>query len=285
MVTVHAPPLYDNEAVDDYGTTNAVGAAVRQQQEQQLAPNSSSERGEQVIVVKSRDWQYLRPRTFLSPSSSSSSSPSAAAVATTTVTSSSPSSLAVVTAITAASSSNGKGLLGSSKSSSQHPAPLSHCLGALPGLRWLSPFDTRVLFQCLLERLHTYEGVTCLGRRTAPPPDRLRAFQLRGAPNGEAAWMNDPRLNPRLRIQGTTAAVSAESSTTDDFAGPLHPAAMPEAPDGQVIWRTSLSLVVERSRMIRSKRLVAPDEGEAKGKDEDEEVTIEEVRELKWGGR
>ena len=97
--------------------------------------------------------------------------------------------------------------------------------------------------------------------------------------------MNDPRLNPRLRIQGTTAAVSAESSTTDDFAGPLHPAAMPEAPDGQVIWRTSLSLVVERSRMIRSKRLVAPDEGEAKGKDEDEEVTIEEVRELKWGGR
>ena len=30
---------------------------------------------------------------------------------------------------------------------------------------------------------------------------------------------------------------------------------------------------------------MAPDEGEAKGKDEDEEVTIEEVRELKWGGR
>ena len=89
--------------------------------------------------------------------------------------------------------------------------------------------------------------------------------------------MNDPRLNPRLRIQGTTAAVSAESSTTDDFAGPLHPAAMPEAPDGQVIWRTSLSLVVERSRMIRSKRLVAPDEGEAKGKDEDEEVTLEKT--------
>ena len=69
-----------------------------------------------------------------------------------------------------------------------------------------------------------------LPHRTGYPLDFV-PFHAQAPPSGEVAWINDPQLNPQRRLGGTGSRDSR------------HPAGEAEGFDGEIIWRTSLSLV------------------------------------------